>query len=98
MVEPGLSLDVGLRPYAFRTPMYGVLPLLIVLSCAASALGQDSVLSDVELCNGRDRSSPEPQIRGCSELIKNNADNVKILALAYNNRGDAYTTQGQYDL
>src|SRR5215475_13785493 len=98
MVEPRSSLAVGLRPYAFRSPSYGVLSLLLVLCFAPPALAQDSVLSNVELCNGKDRSSPEPQIRCCSELIKNNADNVIILSLAYNNRGNAYTTEGQYDL
>jgi tetratricopeptide (TPR) repeat protein len=89
--------DLGLRPYAFRGGIYGALAVLILGFIAASAPAQD-FLSNVELCNGKDRSSAEPQIRGCSELIKNNADNVIILSLAYNNRGNAYTTQGQYDL
>src|SRR5690348_2749181 len=85
------------EPRAFRGLFHGSLALLLGTLIATSAPAQD-VLSNVELCNGRDRSSPEPQIRGCSELIKTNGDNVLILSLAYNNRGNAYTTQGQYDL
>src|SRR5690349_6379695 len=89
--------ESGLTPYWCRGIVYSVVSVLVLGFTSAFALAQD-VLSNVELCNGRDRSSPEPKIRGCSELIKTNADNVMILAFAYNNRGNAYTTQGQYDL
>jgi tetratricopeptide (TPR) repeat protein len=101
MVESRSSFvrrHMGVRSCAFRALIRGALPLLMLGALAAPAPAQDSVISNVDLCNGRDRSSPEPQIRGCSELIKTNADNVLILALAYNNRGNAYTTQSQYDL
>jgi len=87
-----------MRCDAFRGALYGAASILMLSLLATSAAAQDSVLSNVDLCNGKDRSSPEPQIRGCSELIKSEGDNTQVLAIAYNNRGNAYTSQGQYDL
>src|SRR5215472_14852264 len=90
---------MGGRGHAFHRLICGAASMLILIPLATSAVAQDSIISNVELCNGRDRSSPEPQIRGCSEVIKAAAaGNVKVLANAYNNRGNAYTSQGQYDL
>src|SRR6266705_3428708 len=88
---------MAVKFHLFRS-LCGVASLLLLALPAISAATDDSILSNVELCNGRDRASAEPQIRGCSELIKSNADNAKVLAIAYNNRGNAYTSQGQYDL
>ncbi len=93
------SSPMGGRGHAFHTLIYGAASILMLILLATSAVAEDSIISNVESCNGRDRSSPEPQIRGCSELIKAAASgNVKVLAVAYNNRGNAYTSQGQYDL
>ena len=78
--------------------IYSAALMLILSWLASGAAAQSSVLSDVDLCNGKDRSSPKPQIRGCTALIKSDADNPKVLAIAYNNRGNAYTQEGQYDL
>ena len=98
MIEFQFS-PIGGRGRAFHTLIYGAASILILIPLATSAVAEDSIISNVELCNGRDRSSPDPQIRGCSEVIKANASgNVKVLAIAYNNRGNAYTSQGQYDL
>ena len=55
-------------------------------------------LSNVDLCNGRDRSSPQPQISGCTALIHSDIDNAQVLSIAYNNRADAYVSEGQYDV
>jgi tetratricopeptide (TPR) repeat protein len=93
-----VRLNMDARSYVSGGLICGAVSILMLGSLATSSIAQDSVLSNVDLCNGRDRSSPEPQIRGCSALIKSDADNAKILAIAYNNRGNAYTTQGQYDL
>ena len=64
------SSPMGAREHAFHRPIYGAASILILILLATSAVAQDSIISNVELCNGRDRSSPEPQIRGCSEVIK----------------------------
>ncbi len=87
------------RRDAFRYVIIIGTGLLLMLAATVSrATAQSSVLSNVDLCNGIDRSSPEPQIRGCTALIKSDADNPKVLAIAYNNRGNAYISQGQFDL
>ena len=57
-----------------------------------------SKLKNIELCNGSDKSSPEPQIKGCTGIIDAGNDKALILAIAYNNRGDAYATRGDFDL
>jgi len=68
--------------------------MLLVSWAAAQSTG----LSNVDLCNGRDRTSAEPQIAGCTALIKSDDKNSQVLAIAYNNRGNAYTGKGEYDL
>jgi hypothetical protein len=86
------SSSTGGRGHAFHRLSYGAAWILMLMLLATSAAAQDSIISNVELCNGRDRSSPEPQIRGCSGVIKAASGNVKVLAIAYNNRGNAYTS------
>jgi tetratricopeptide (TPR) repeat protein len=56
-----------------------------------------SKLKNIELCNGSNRSSPEPQIRGCSALINEANETVLVRSVAYNNRGDAYVAKGDFD-
>jgi len=56
---------------------------------------ENSLLKNIELCNGPDRSS---QIDGCTVLITSNAATSLGLAIAYNNRGNAYTAAEKYDL
>ena len=74
---------------------------LLDLSVAASAAPQSSKLiskmKNIELCNGSDRSSPEPQIRGCTALIDEANETALVRAVAHNNRGDAYVAQGNLD-
>ncbi|MGA7308073.1 MAG: tetratricopeptide repeat protein, partial [Pseudolabrys sp.] len=55
-------------------------------------------LKNIQLCNGSDRSSPEPQIKGCTGIIDSGNETALVLAIAYNNRGDAYAAKGDYDL
>ncbi len=54
-------------------------------------------LRNVDLCNGVDRSSPEPQINGCTALIDAGNQTTRLLAIAHNNRGNAYFKKGDYD-
>src|SRR5215472_3920814 len=90
------SCSIGRRRHVGL--IYSAAAILLLSLLATSAVAQDSIVSNIDLCNGSDRSSPEPQIRGCSEVIKSSPGNIKMLAAAYNNRGNAYTSQGQYDL
>ena len=57
----------------------------------------DDRLRNIKLCNGADRRSPEPQINGCTALINGPHEPALILAIAHNNRGNAYSTQRDYD-
>jgi tetratricopeptide (TPR) repeat protein len=61
-----------------------------------SAVADDSDIDNVAACNGK-AASPDLQIEGCTALTKS-ADNPKVLAIIYNNRGNAYVAKGQYDL
>jgi tetratricopeptide (TPR) repeat protein len=57
----------------------------------------DSYFRDIELCNGVDRTSPEDRITGCTTLIGSRQGTTTTLAIAYNNRGNAYTAKSDYD-
>ncbi len=83
---------------AFHRVVCGAVSALTLTLVVTCAVAQTSAISNVELCNGRDHSSAEPQICGCSALIKSDADNPKVLAIAYNNRGNAFSKEGQYEL
>ncbi len=76
----------------------GVMLVLILLllgpAAAQSPKPKDSNLRNIELCNGRDRASPEPRINGCTSLIDSGSGTPAVLATAYNNRGNAYATKG----
>src|SRR5207244_631514 len=54
-------------------------------------------LKNVELCNGVDRSSTEPQIKGCTALIESGKETNLVLSIAHTNRGNAYAANGDFD-
>ena len=54
-------------------------------------------LRNVELCNGADRSSTEPQIKGCTALIESGKETTLVLSIAHTNRGNAYAAKGEFD-
>lgn len=70
-------------------------PLLFLPAGPAEA--QSSRLKNIELCNSVDRTSSEPRIRGCTALILADGETPRILSVAYNNRGNAYVAEGEYD-
>ena len=77
--------------------------LLLDLAVAASWAAPRSHkiranLKNIELCNGADRSSAEPQIKGCTALIDSGKETTLVLAIAHTNRGNAYAARGDYDL
>ena len=55
------------------------------------------MFKNIDLCNGVDRSSPDIQINGCTALIASGEAPPETLVIAHNNRGNAYTTKGEYD-
>jgi tetratricopeptide (TPR) repeat protein len=57
----------------------------------------DQYFQNVELCNGRNRTSLESRIGGCTALIDAGQGTTTSLAIAYNNRGNAYTGKSDYD-
>ncbi len=87
-----------MRCAASRRIVHSAASALMLLLLVTWAAAQSPKLSDVDLCNGRDRTSAEPQITGCTALIKSDSSNSQILAIAHNNRGNAYAGKGEYDL
>lgn len=69
----------------------------ILLPFTVFADAQGSRLKNIELCNGVDRTSSEPRIRGCTALILSDGEPARIRLVAYNNRGNAYVAAGAYD-
>src|SRR5215831_4006852 len=59
---------------------------------------QKAWFRNIELCNGADRTVPDIQIGGCTALIDSGKGMPQTLVIAYNNRGNAYSTKGEYDL
>src|SRR6266481_3796807 len=70
---------------------------LILLLVGEAAAQKSQLLKNVELCNGRDRTSPDMQIDGCTALINSGEQTPQALVIVHNNRGNAYTTKGEYD-
>jgi tetratricopeptide (TPR) repeat protein len=54
-------------------------------------------LKNVEMCNGVDRTSTEPQIKGCTAIIESGKETTLVLAIAHTNRGNAYAAKGDFD-
>ena len=69
---------------------------LILWMLGSPAAAQSPRLKNIQLCNGADRTSLEPQIRSCTALIDFGREKPYILAVAHNNRGIAYAAMGDY--
>jgi tetratricopeptide (TPR) repeat protein len=82
--------------YAAPTIRYFALILMAMLP-EKWAVAQGSRLSNADLCNGMNRRSAESQIIGCSALIKSGVNTPKVLAIAYNNRGNGFSGIGEYE-
>jgi len=78
--------------------LFGLLFFSIADSSAAPQTDElVNRLSNIEACNGSDRSSPDAQLKGCSALINTGKETKLFLAIAHNNRGNAYLTKGDYN-
>lgn len=75
----------------------GLTSTLLLFVPSSRPFAQDSMLRNIELCNGSDRNSAESQIKGCTALINSGAPTSFGLAIAYNNRGNAYANSAEYD-
>jgi tetratricopeptide (TPR) repeat protein len=80
----------------------GIAPLLILLLLGSPVLAQnakpkDNYLRNIQLCNGFDRTALETRIGGCTALIDAGQGTATALAIAYNNRGNAYAAKADYD-
>ena len=72
------------------------MPAVAMLVSVAGACAQAPRLKDVELCNGLN-IPPADQISGCTAIIDLSSNTPRTLAVAHNNRGNAYVKLGQYD-
>ena len=94
-----MQRDIDVRcNSAARSIVHGVASTLLLMLLVTGAAAQSTKLKNVDLCNGVDRTSTEPQIMGCTALIKSGQENSATLVIAYNNRGNAYTSKGEYEL
>src|SRR5438132_11544831 len=85
-----------MRPMAAGV-VRGATALMMAILLGTAAVAQSPRLKNIELCNGKDRSSPDFQIEGCTALIDSGRETTQTLAIAHNNRGNAYTAKGDYD-
>jgi tetratricopeptide (TPR) repeat protein len=72
------------------------LPLLVTPAAAQDAK-DDGYLKNIELCNRMDRTALDARIGGCTMLIEAGYGTTTALAIAYNNRGNAYVAKGDFD-
>ncbi len=71
--------------------------LFFIIFTSPEAFPQDnSLLPSIERCNGTEQN--RSQIDSCTILITSRATTSLGLAIAYNNRGNAYTSTGKFDL
>ena len=68
---------------AIAAPMLGLL-----------VAGQTSLVENIEVCAGQRNLSAKLEIEACSAIIKSSGVKPQGLAIAYNNRGNAYIKQG----
>jgi len=85
---------------ASRCIIHGAAPVVVLLLLGSLAAAQipkkGDYLSNVALCNGSDRISFAARIDGCTALIAS-SQGTAALAIAHNNRGNAYTANGDFD-
>jgi tetratricopeptide (TPR) repeat protein len=73
--------------------------MFVFPTCAlAQAPKLVAIEKNIELCSRADSKSADNQIKGCTAIIQSNGNTPRTLAIAYNNRGNAYVTKSEYDL
>jgi tetratricopeptide (TPR) repeat protein len=71
--------------------------LVFAAPTAAQTAKKDSYIGNIELCNRMDRAALDVRISGCTVLIDAGYGTTVALAIAYNNRGNAYIAKGDFD-
>ena len=71
--------------------------LILVAEAKAQGLRLRGVEENIQLCNRTERDSLDLRISSCTALIESGAETPRALAIAYNNRGNAYNVKGDYD-
>ena|SRR5437660_4922062 len=78
-----------------------VAPILVLLLLGSAAMAQnpkkESNLRNIELCNSLDRAAFDARINGCTALIDAGQGTPTSLAIAHNNRGNAYAAKADYN-
>ena len=78
----------------------GVATILVLLLLGSTAAAQQprnsGNLKSIALCDDAG-VPPQARIAGCTALINSGEANANALAVAYNNRGNAYIATAEYD-
>jgi tetratricopeptide (TPR) repeat protein len=77
-------------------PTISLVIALMVASCFQGAPTFAQTPQDWALCLGKDVSTPDLPIEGCTAIIKTGREVLRRLASAYNNRGVAYRVKANY--
>ena len=80
--------------------MAGVIAALFLLGsgpAAAQIAKPGGHVANVEQCNQLDRTALDARINGCTALIGAGYGTTTGLAIAHNNRGNAYVAKGDFD-
>jgi tetratricopeptide (TPR) repeat protein len=80
----------------------GMASILVLLLLGSPAVAQNpkpknDYPRNIEACNALDRTALEARINGCTALIDARQLTTTALAVAYNNRGNAYAAKRDYD-
>src|SRR5688572_2246473 len=79
------------------TAAFALALLLLAASAAAQTAKKGNYLGNIELCNRMDRTALDARIGGCTVLIDAGYGTTAALAIAFNNRGNAYIAKGDFD-
>ena len=92
-----------MKPRAGTGASGGLAAVFILLLLASPAVAQSpkpkgGYLGDIGLCSGLNHTPVDARIDACTTLIDAGQDMTPAgLAIAYNNRGNAYAAEGDYD-
>src|SRR5215510_2910059 len=92
VMKPRWAGDHGTR--AVTT---GVILLLLAVSAAGQDLKLQGLEKHVELCNRVAGVSADERIASCTAVIEAAAQTPRTLAIAFNNRGNAFYRKGAYE-
>src|SRR3984957_20775248 len=69
--------------------------LAIAAACCGPSRAQDS--QAWKWCVNDEKASPDLQISGCTTVIQSGKETSKNMAIAFNNRGNAFHDKKEYD-